>query len=166
MPLKQQSLYATFGTSSTGGQNNDNNRVELTAGARLRDWTARSNTDEDDDARSQYGSEISKEDADVTTALIFTEGGPLGEPEPKRGRFWFSPPGGKGEETDLDAIATQRSVFDDPDLAGQYQPQPDWYAVSARLHILVFGLVLTVIIGKTSIASTRQQDGHGARSEH
>ncbi|VBB84817.1 Putative Protein similar to YIL166C of Saccharomyces cerevisiae [Podospora comata] len=111
-----------------GGANGGANGVSEEAGGaiRLRDWTARSNTDEDDDARSQYGSEISKEDADVTTALILTEGGPLGEPEPKRGRFWFSPPGGKGEETDLDAIATQRSVFDDPDLAGQYQPQPDW----------------------------------------
>ncbi|OJD34291.1 phthalate transporter [Diplodia corticola] len=37
-------------------------------------------------------------------------------------RFWFQ----RGTKFDASAIATQRSVFDDPDLAKHYEPRPDW----------------------------------------
>ncbi|KAK4451262.1 major facilitator superfamily domain-containing protein [Podospora aff. communis PSN243] len=104
------SLYGTFGSGSAA-RNNASRMQQLTAEQRLEEWKER------DD-----GSDISKEDADVTAALIGS-GGALGEPEARR-RSWFS--NDKGKENDLDGIATQRSVFDDPDLAGQYHPRSDW----------------------------------------
>ncbi|KAK0655033.1 major facilitator superfamily domain-containing protein [Cercophora newfieldiana] len=85
--------------------------MELTPEERLEEWKER-----DDE------SDISKDDADATAALI-GPGGALGEPEVRRGS-WFS--SDKGKEQDADGIATQRSVFDDPDLAGQYLPRSDW----------------------------------------
>ena len=46
---------------------------------------------------------------------------PLGEPSTGR-RLWFQ----KGRKYDPDAIATQPSVYDDPDTAHEYQPNDDW----------------------------------------
>ncbi|KAL1892983.1 hypothetical protein Sste5346_006663 [Sporothrix stenoceras] len=47
---------------------------------------------------------------------------PLGEPiSQKRTFFWE-----KSEPFDLDAIATQPSVYDDPKLAIEYRPRADW----------------------------------------
>ncbi|GAB1207821.1 hypothetical protein APSETT445_006556 [Aspergillus pseudonomiae] len=46
---------------------------------------------------------------------------PLGEPSTGR-RLWFQ----KGRKYDPDAIATQPSVYDDPNTAHEYQPNDDW----------------------------------------
>ncbi|KAL8369864.1 hypothetical protein RB595_000288 [Gaeumannomyces hyphopodioides] len=47
---------------------------------------------------------------------------PLGERTTNDRKFWWE----KGNKLDPDAIATQPSVYDDPDLAPSYQPRPDW----------------------------------------
>lgn len=46
---------------------------------------------------------------------------PLGEPVNEK-RFWWQ----TGPKFDGEAIATQESVFDDPDVAERYAPRPDW----------------------------------------
>lgn len=45
----------------------------------------------------------------------------LGEQGSRR-RFWFQ----KGKKYDPDAIATQPSVYDNPDTAKEYRPRDDW----------------------------------------
>jgi hypothetical protein len=45
----------------------------------------------------------------------------LGEPDEER-RFWFQ----RGKGYNPEAVATQPSVYDDPDTAKEYQPRADW----------------------------------------
>ncbi len=47
---------------------------------------------------------------------------PLGEPIDTGAQYFWQ----KSKPVDLDAIATQRSVYDDPELAKQYKPRADW----------------------------------------
>ncbi|KAF6826327.1 transporter YIL166C-like protein 3 [Colletotrichum musicola] len=46
---------------------------------------------------------------------------PLGAPKEEK-RFWFQ----RDKHFDPFAVATQASVFDDPDTAEKYHPRPDW----------------------------------------
>ncbi|KIX92195.1 uncharacterized protein Z520_12076 [Fonsecaea multimorphosa CBS 102226] len=55
---------------------------------------------------------------------------PLGLPHHEK-RFWFQ----RGEAYDPHAIATQASVFDNPDTAREYLPRPDWQAASSRENL-------------------------------
>jgi hypothetical protein len=57
----------------------------------------------------------------VTRILSSTEKSDLGDVSDKR-RFWFQR--SKGDNSNV--IATQPSVFDDPELADEYRPRPDW----------------------------------------
>ncbi|KAE8368952.1 hypothetical protein BDV27DRAFT_141643 [Aspergillus caelatus] len=53
--------------------------------------------------------------------LLVQDASPLGEPSSGR-RLWFQ----KGRKYDPDAIATQPSVYDNPNTAQEYQPGEDW----------------------------------------
>ncbi|EHK17223.1 uncharacterized protein TRIVIDRAFT_80526 [Trichoderma virens Gv29-8] len=62
-----------------------------------------------------------KDPSSVSITSLDSTSPPLGAPIIER-RSWFK----KGSAIDKDAIATQLSVFDDPDSAEKYQPRPDW----------------------------------------
>ncbi|GAB1318572.1 Phthalate transporter [Madurella fahalii] len=62
----------------------------------------------------------SKLEPDVSTTSVNTIP-PLGAAINEK-RFWFQ----RTKSYDPDSIATQPSVFDDPETAAQYQPRPDW----------------------------------------
>jgi hypothetical protein len=47
---------------------------------------------------------------------------PLGEPINAEEKYFWS----RSKPVDLDAIATQRSVYDDPEVAKHYVPRSDW----------------------------------------
>jgi hypothetical protein len=57
----------------------------------------------------------------TSVASFHGEQPPLGVPAEEK-RFWFQ----RGKGYNPDAIATQASVFDDPNTAKDYQPRPDW----------------------------------------
>jgi len=57
----------------------------------------------------------------IKSAEVYTAA-PLGVPAEEK-RFWFQR---SKSNYDPDAIATQPSVFDDPDTAKEYQPPANW----------------------------------------
>lgn len=81
-----------------------------------------------DSSGGDNGSDLSFEDDDsakdedrATTALL-GRGKALGTPGAEK-RFWFQ----RAKTVyDPDAIATQPSVFDDPDTVEEYRPPPEW----------------------------------------
>ncbi|KAK0717876.1 major facilitator superfamily domain-containing protein [Lasiosphaeria miniovina] len=66
------------------------------------------------------GDSDNKLDPDASTRSV-TSIPPLGAPIEER-RFWFQ----RAKSYDPDAIATQASVFDDPETAEKYHPRVDW----------------------------------------
>lgn len=88
---------------------------------------------------------------------------PLGKPfEDKRRFFWEK----KIKNEDLNAIATQPSVYDNPVLAEKYQPRADWYVNVYGPSSTLPGpennpLILT--LGKIYIVLTQPRDGPGEK---
>jgi hypothetical protein len=65
-------------------------------------------------------SKSTEKNNNVTETIV--EPLPLGEPIKDGRKNWWS----RSPPVDLDAIATQTSVYDDPEVAKLYQPRPDW----------------------------------------
>jgi len=163
------SLYKTFGSGSTA--RNSRSRVPLTpVDESLEEWK-----EPGDDVKSEFGSDISREDADVTSALI-GNGGALGDPELRRSS-WFST-ASKGKEQDLDDIATQvRTVLRQGFYNSELTPSspasmttPILPASTSRGPIgvctryLPRGFDLTSVQGKhTPIRSQRAMDVEGGK---
>lgn len=151
-------LYSTFGSSSTARHNDRASR-----GARLQLTSIDERLEEWDDTKSEYGSDISKEDADVTSALI-PHGGALGEPETKKRFSLFSTVGEKGKEQDLDAIATQVCFT----KLGKCSLVEILTAVRSPVFLMTPtwpSNTTPTLTGKTSTDSTPKPAGHGERNE-
>lgn len=75
-----------------------------------------------DTETSSLGDTDKKTNENEKTPRVVIEPLPLGEPIQCEKKYWWS----KSPPIDLDAIATQRSVYDNPDVARLYTPRPDW----------------------------------------
>ena len=163
------SLYKTFGSGSTA--RNSRSRVPLTSvDESLEEWK-----ESGDDVKSEFGSDISREDADVTSALI-RNGGALGDPELRRSS-WFST-ASKGKEQDLDDIATQvrpvlRQGFCDSELTPRslvslttpILPANTSHApIGMSLCHLPGGVQPDISAGKTYTDLIPTRDGRGGRN--
>ncbi|CAG9942292.1 unnamed protein product [Clonostachys rosea f. rosea IK726] len=84
-------------------------------------YTSSSDNGEDKSNSSQVLSGTEKEQYEVQ-ARSLADVPPLGSPLAEN-TFWWQR---SKTITDGEAIATQESVFDDPDLAKRYQPRADW----------------------------------------
>ncbi|KAL4811809.1 major facilitator superfamily domain-containing protein [Aspergillus spinulosporus] len=65
-------------------------------------------------------SEVDGSSQSATTAIALSSD--LGEPVLRTPKFFFQ----RKEQLDLEAIATQPSVYDNPETAKEYQPREDW----------------------------------------
>jgi len=71
---------------------------------------------------SSLGDPDSKPSEKDEKSRVVSEPLPLGESIQFEKEWWWS----KAPPIDLDAIATQRSVYDDPEVAKLYTPRKDW----------------------------------------
>lgn len=70
---------------------------------------------------SPNGISNEKSEKDTAVPTVREEPLPLGEPIEIK-KYWWQ----RSAPIDLDAIATQRSVYDDPKVAPLYHPRSDW----------------------------------------
>ncbi|KAH2906373.1 hypothetical protein KXV75_007675 [Aspergillus fumigatus] len=82
---------------------------------------ARSAKKETSEPISPTDSDLEKTPISAARVLSCTEKSDLGDISDRR-RFFFQ----RFKDDDPNAIATQPSVFDDPELAEEYRPRPDW----------------------------------------
>lgn len=74
------------------------------------------------DSKASSTSDLSKTKVDTKTSSVADLVDE--EPTPFRWADWLT--GRKRQQIDLDSIATQRSVYDDPSLAKHYWPKSDY----------------------------------------
>ena len=84
-------------------------------------WTIdQAPTETEESSLDGQDKKVNEKDIDVPQVVV--EPLPLGEPPKEGQKYWWS----RSPPVDLDAIATQRSVYDDPEVAKLYQPRSDW----------------------------------------
>ncbi len=85
-------------------------------------WSAKRGSGTQSSETSSLDNSISLQDKNGKEPVVTSvDPQPLGEPIEIRKYFWQ-----RKSNFDLDAIATQKSVYDDPDTAKLYQPRPDY----------------------------------------